>query len=117
HFDLVHAHAIIPDGMIGSWLLDTPLFLTAHGSDVPGYNPDRFGLAHHAMTPLWHRTLSHARAVVTPSEHLKGLIVARRPGQQVHVIPNGVHLDLFGTPAAEREDAFLIVSRLVKRKN
>src|SRR5690606_40028015 len=45
HFDLVHAHAIIPDGMIGSWLLDTPLFLTAHGSDVPGYNPERLGLS------------------------------------------------------------------------
>jgi glycosyltransferase involved in cell wall biosynthesis len=41
-----HTHFIFPDGVI-SWtvrcLTGLPYVVTAHGSDVPGYNPDRSG--------------------------------------------------------------------------
>ena len=44
-YDVCHVHFLLPDGVI-AWLLKLCLGLrfivTAHGSDVPGYNPDRF---------------------------------------------------------------------------
>jgi len=42
-FDLIHAHFIFPDGVLAfllSRLTGLPYLITAHGSDVPGYNPD-----------------------------------------------------------------------------
>jgi len=143
--DVVHAHAIIPDGWMGTRPAarrGIPLVITAHGSDVPGYNPDKFGLAHRLMRPIWRRTLDRAAAVVTPSEHLASMIrtaygresgsAEPRPSVEstasdashggrasgeplVRVIPNGIRLDTFGR--AEKDNSFLIVSRLVRRKN
>jgi glycosyltransferase involved in cell wall biosynthesis len=116
--DLIHAHAIVPDGWMGAGAArrrGIPLVLTAHGSDVPGYNTERFGLAHRLLRPLWRRTLDRAAAVVTPSQHLAGMIRAARPGQTVTVIPNGIRPDAFRP--AEKDGSFLIVSRLVRRKN
>ncbi|MBM3891840.1 MAG: glycosyltransferase family 4 protein [Verrucomicrobia bacterium] len=163
-FDVIHAHAIIPDGWMGTrparrWGI--PLVITAHGSDVPGYNPDKFGFAHKLMRPIWKRTLNRAAVVVTPSQHLANMIRAAlpadnsdarsRPGEPpgngaseevardlppspgsgetsraragaarmsaptLRVIPNGIRPDLFA-PAA-KDGSFLIVSRLVRRKN
>jgi glycosyltransferase involved in cell wall biosynthesis len=141
-YDVIHAHAIVPDGWMGTRPArqrGIPLVITAHGSDVPGYNPDKFGLAHRLMRPVWRRTLDRAAAVVTPSEHLASMIRSEQaardlppsPGSgetsraragavgrsapALRVIPNGIRLDLFRE--REKEDAFLIVSRLVRRKN
>ena len=126
--DIIHAHAIIPDGWMGTRparCRGVPLVITAHGSDVPGYNPDKFGLAHRLMRPVWRRTLNRAAAVVTPSEHLASMIrraYGRGSGSNevtaetfLRVIPNGIRTDLFGE--APKDDSFLIVSRLVRRKN
>jgi len=116
--DVVHAHAIIPDGLVGAAASKhggIPLVLTAHGSDVPGYNPDKFKVAHLLMRPLWHRTLNRTAAVVAPSNHLAAMIRASRPGQAVRVIPNGIRLDTFSE--TEKDGSFLVVSRLVRRKN
>ncbi|MCP4326897.1 MAG: glycosyltransferase family 4 protein [Alphaproteobacteria bacterium] len=112
--DLIHAHAILPDGLIGSGF-DAPLVITAHGSDVPGYNPDNFGLAHRVMAPVWQRTLSRAAALVTPSRSLADLVESKRPSQQITVIPNGIDAETFA--ATEKQRSFLICSRLVRRKN
>jgi len=116
--DVVHAHAIVPDGLIGAAVARErriPLVVTAHGSDVPGYNPDKFKLAHVLMRPFWHRTLNRAAAVVTPSNHLAAMLRDVRPRQDVRVIPNGIQPDTFAE--TEKDNAFLIVSRLVRRKN
>jgi len=116
--DVIHAHAIVPDGWMGvgpSGKLGMPLVLTAHGSDVPGYNPDKFKLAHALMRPFWNRTLNHAAAVVAPSNHLANMIHSVRPEQPVKVIPNGIRENTFS--AVEKDDSFLVVSRLVRRKN
>jgi glycosyltransferase involved in cell wall biosynthesis len=115
---LVHAHAIVPDGLVGlsaARQAGVPLVVTAHGSDVPGYNPDKFALAHVLMRPAWRLVLSRAAAVVAPSEHLAGMIRAGRPGQAVTVIPNGIRPDSFAP--SPKDGSFLIVSRLVRRKN
>ncbi len=116
--DVLHAHAIIPDGAIALRAArgtDTPVVATAHGSDVPGYNPDKFGLTHKLMAPVWQRTARRLAVLTAPSHHLAGLIRRNRPSQQVEVIPNGIDPDLFAP--ADKTDDFLIVSRLVRRKN
>ena len=42
-YDINHTHFIFPDGVL-AWTLEhlsgLPYVITAHGSDVPGFNPD-----------------------------------------------------------------------------
>jgi len=53
-----HVHFIYPDGVV-AWLTKRftglPYIITAHGSDVPGYNPNRFRLLHVLLKPIWRR--------------------------------------------------------------
>jgi glycosyltransferase involved in cell wall biosynthesis len=56
-YDLIHSHFIFPDGMVAWWItrvldMDIPFIITAHGSDVPGYNPHRLKLAHKLFAPI-----------------------------------------------------------------
>lgn len=69
-YDLNHTHFIFPDGVIGyllTWIVKLPCLVTVHGSDVPGYNPDRFKLLHVLLQPLWRRVVRHAHSIVCPS--------------------------------------------------
>lgn len=115
---IIHAHAIVPDGII-AWVLHRhlrrPFVITAHGSDVPGYNPDQFRFAHALITPLWKRVVDAAAALVTPSSHLGRLIRITRPSRSTQTIANGISNKFCQT--RERNSGFLIVSRLVQRKN
>ena len=56
NYDVNHTHFIVPTGLLAR-LLKTwtglPFVVTVHGSDVPGYNPDRFGLQHRLLGPIW----------------------------------------------------------------
>lgn len=139
--DVVHAHFIFPDG-IACWLLrlftGRRYVITAHGSDVPGYNPDRFQLAHILLRPLWHRVVKGADAIVCPSPWLKDLLRRESPQAKLVVIPNGFDPSRFAaatrkpapagglaeagapfvTEAAGRwrSDEILCVSRLMERK-
>ncbi len=117
-FEFIHAHAIIPDGFIAGYAKQkakAPLVITAHGSDVPGYNPDSFKLAHRVMLPAWNFVLGKADLVVSPSNYLKSLILKQNPAADIAVIPNGIDIDSFQEKPGR--PAFLIVSRLVRRKN
>jgi glycosyltransferase involved in cell wall biosynthesis len=117
--DLLHAHAIIPDGTIavlGNKKQTIPTVYTAHGSDVPGYNPDKFKLGHILASPGWHWTLNKATRLVTPSNYLAELVRSKRGQQSIEVIPNGIDATLFQADSP-KDNSFLIVSRLVKRKN
>ena len=53
-----HTHFIFPGGII-SYILKRftglPYLITAHGSDVPHYNPNRFRLLHQLLRPLYAR--------------------------------------------------------------
>jgi len=115
-YDVIHAQSILPEGLVATFpSVITRTVLTAHGSDVPGYNPDRYGLVHRLSAPLWKRTLRRTVAITSPSAHLAGLIRAAKPDAEVRVIPNGIDADLF-EPSARRS-GILIVARLVPRKN
>lgn len=115
-YDVIHAHSILPEGAIGVMRgLDVRTVVTAHGSDVPGYNPDRYEIIHRVARRYWVRTLDRTDVVTAPSEFLAGLIRDALPTQTVQIIPNGISPDLFGD-RSER-DGILMVSRLVPRKN
>ena len=114
--DLIHTHFVIPSGAIAAALgrrFNLPYLITAHGSDIPGYNPDRFQLMHALVRPLWRRIIRGAALVTSPSHYLEGLI-HDYIDVPVTVIPNGY------TPAPrlgrKKRNLVLVVTRLFPRK-
>ena len=117
-YDLIHAHFLFPDGFAARLLssrLKLPLMVTAHGSDVPGYNPDRFMLLHHLLGPVWRYTVAGVDRIVSPNEHLVSLIKQGDPNAPTEVIPNGFDPERFQT-GRPRKTRILVVTRLFQRK-
>ncbi len=118
NYDLIHAHFLFPDGFaarILASIFKLPLMVTAHGSDVPGYNPDRFQLLHVLLTPIWHFTVAGVTRIVSPSEHLITLIKKESERAPTEVIPNGFDPSRFRIDRP-RKQRILVVTRLFKRK-
>jgi glycosyltransferase involved in cell wall biosynthesis len=116
-YDLVHSHFLFPSGVVASWLQQAsgvPYVLTAHGSDVPGYNPERFQMAHRLLAPAWRSVVKGATAVTCPSRWLAERIQAHAPGARVEIVPNGI--DAHWLEPAEKSRTILVVSRLFERK-
>jgi glycosyltransferase involved in cell wall biosynthesis len=117
-YDFVHVHFIFPDGLVARAEVaprGIPFIITAHGSDVPGYNPKLFfRLVHPFLSLLWRWVTRSARAIVSPSRTLAELIEKVGPGVPVHVIPNGIDENRFRP--AEKRDEILVATRLVERK-
>jgi glycosyltransferase involved in cell wall biosynthesis len=116
-YDLVHCHFIVPGGLVARPLagrLGVPLVLTAHGSDVPGYNPDRFSWTHRMIAPAWVRIARAADVVTVASSYLAGLLAAAS-GRRVEVIPYAFE-PRAASPAEARADRLLVATRLVDRK-
>ncbi|NTV63542.1 MAG: glycosyltransferase [Oscillochloris sp.] len=115
-YDLIHAHFLIPTGALAALLkrlTGLPLVVTIHGSDVPGYNPDRFTGGHRLFAPLWRQIVASADAIVSPSQHLAQLLQRSAPAP-VTIIPYG-----FQPPVAQsapRRQRILFASRLFPRK-
>ena len=117
-YDLVHTHFIFPDGIL-AWReaapRGIPFIITAHGSDVPGYNPKPFfKIVHPLLTLIWRQVTQSAREIVSPSETLARMIKSLRPGTPVCVIPNGIDVDKY--VPAEKKNQILVATRLVERK-
>lgn len=116
--DVIHAHFILPDGLL-AWRLSRstgiPYVITAHGSDVPGYNPHRLRLAHHLVRPLWKLVVDGASRIICPSEVLERLVLAQRPAsRKTLVIPNGLQVGEY-TPNGTKPKV-LAVTRMLERK-
>jgi glycosyltransferase involved in cell wall biosynthesis len=115
-YDLVHAHFLVPTGPLALAVARAqriPAVITAHGSDVPGYNPDRFQRGHRLLAPAWRAVVRGASALVSPSCYLRDLIRAGCD-TPVEVIPYG-----FDAPRRQPEPKrrrLLFVSRLFPRK-
>ena len=117
-YDLNHTHFIFPDGILANMikkLLGLPYVITAHGSDVPGYNPDRFQIQHKVLAPLWKRVVHGAEQIICPSQSIEALIHKLNPTIPTTVIPNGISIDTFN-PSQTKLNRVLIVTRMFERK-
>jgi len=114
--DLIHTHFVLPSGLVAYALhrkYGVPYVLTAHGSDIPGYNPDRFGTLHILLGPLWKRVIVNAAAVTSPSKFLAGLI-RRKANVPIDIVPNGYSPQAI--QGRQKRNLVLVVSRLFPRK-
>ncbi|MCA9473433.1 MAG: glycosyltransferase family 4 protein [Nitrospirales bacterium] len=118
HYDLNHTHFIFPDGIL-AYLIHKftalPYIITAHGSDVPGYNPDRFHYQHRIFAPLWTRVVQKAERIVCPSQSIESLVHKAAPRPRTVIIPNGMNVDKFN-PGHMKVNRILIVTRMFERK-
>ena len=117
-YRVVHAHFIFPDGLL-AWLLKKftglPYVITAHGSDVPGYNPDRFSFLHKLLRPVWLAVTNGSACIICPSHHLERLLLQANPSANTVVLPNGIDVARF-EPRPQRDNSILVVTRIIKRK-
>jgi glycosyltransferase involved in cell wall biosynthesis len=113
-----HTHFIYPDGILAYILKKIkkiPYIITAHGSDVPGYNPDRFRILHKFLVPIWRLITSNAEQLIIPSENLNQLVKKVSANNCTTIIPNGINLNKF-SPNKERGNKILVVTRMFERK-
>ncbi|OQA24493.1 MAG: putative teichuronic acid biosynthesis glycosyltransferase TuaC [Verrucomicrobia bacterium ADurb.Bin345] len=121
--DYTLAHFSFPAGLLARHLrrqFGIPYDVVLHGSDVPGYQPERFGLVYPLLRQVVRRVWSDAAHVVAVSEELKDLALKTWPGGTIEVIGNGVDTERFHP----REESGLrseklkvvIVAQLIERK-
>lgn len=116
-FDVIHTHFIMPAGIVANRLKRAegiPTIITPHGSDVPGYNPDRLKAVHHLVRPWWRRICRQADVIASPSASLLKLLEAKAVDCRSQVVPNGFEPSRF--PPLRKEKRILLCSRLVRRK-
>jgi glycosyltransferase involved in cell wall biosynthesis len=117
-YDVNHPHFIFPDGFNARRIKDAsglPYVITAHGSDVPGYNPHRVRLLHHLLSPLWRTITREASALVCPSRSLQALVAERDPALRTSLIPYGFDVGRYRNDS-RRERRILVVTRMLRRK-
>ncbi|MEO5905458.1 MAG: glycosyltransferase family 4 protein [Saprospiraceae bacterium] len=117
-FDLNHSHFILPTGLLSRWIFKhygIPYIITAHGSDIPRFNPDRFTFLHRFSAPVIRSIVNQSTLVVTPSEYLASLLL--KVGgleKKSEVIANGIDTNYF-TPG-NKKNLILSSGRLLERK-
>lgn len=114
-FDYIHAHWLIPQGIMASFC-KTPCLVTGHGGDVGELNHSVFRL-------LKKRCLQKASAVTVVSAHLSAILQKQYGYDTAQIIPMGCNTGYF-TPACRVADYFsqgsrkvvLFVGRLAEKK-
>ncbi len=116
-YDLIHCHFIIPTGYAARKLskeFSIPYILSCHGSDVPGYNPDRFQLLHKLLHPFWKKIIDDAKLVLAPSEHMRNLVLKHYPSEEkVKTIYWGMEK---APKPGRKEKTIIFAGRLFERK-
>lgn len=114
-YDIVHAHWLIPQGIIQS-CFNKPYVVTGHGGDVTSLNKG-------IMRRLKIRCLKRARRVTVVSGHLKAKVQELVPDLQPDVISMGVNASAYGKQYFQanyfgqgNRKAVLFVGRLVEKK-
>lgn len=75
-YDICHTHFIIPTGILALKLkkrFGLNYIITSHGSDIPGYNEDRFKFLHRFTKSIIRSVLNNSKFCVTGSEFLAKL--------------------------------------------
>ncbi|MBE7557419.1 glycosyltransferase family 4 protein [bacterium] len=117
-YDVAHCHFLVPTGLLAAALDATvgcPYLVTVHGSDLPGYNPDRFLAMHRLISPWLPRAVARrAKAIVAPSRYLAEHVRSTLGDLPVEIIPHGIDPGRF-TPGRKRP--WIVMSgRLLPRK-
>lgn len=115
NYDVVHAHWLIPQGIVQSFFRK-PYIVTGHGGDVTSLNAG-------IIKNLKIRCLKHAHHVTAVSEDLSGQIERMVPGLKASVISMGVDTSKFGRQYAvenyfgqDGKKVVLFVGRLAEKK-
>ena len=120
-YDVCHTHFVIPTGPVALWIRKNygiPYVITAHGSDVEGYNEKPWMKAmHRLLRPAWRQVVRNAYAVCAPSRFLLGLMEKEMPWKRYVYIPNGFDPEKYKSDAFFKEKRILLMGRLQKSKN
>lgn len=117
-YDINHTHFALPSGLVSCMLrrkTGLPYVTTIHGSDIPGYNPDRFRTAHVVARPLWRRIMRDSSRIVSASNFLKNL-ANRYIDVPIDVIRNGFDSPLDADAQVPKINRILVVTRMFQRK-
>lgn len=109
--DVVHAHWLIPQGLVARWLR-RPYLVTSHGGDL-------FGLRGGLLTALKRKVAGSAVAMTVVSRAMQEEAIRRRiRAPALSVVPMGVDLQQRFTPGQvpRAPDELLFVGRLVAKK-
>lgn len=114
-YDIVHAHWIIPQGIVQSFFRK-PYIVTGHGGDVYSFNKG-------IIKRLKVRCLKRARHVTVVSEYAKSKLQRLLPEIEPSIISMGVNTDQFGKKyyvenyfGQKNKKVILFVGRLVEIK-
>lgn len=114
-FDVVHAHWIIPQGIVQSYF-KKPYIVTGHGGDVTSLNK---GL----LRKLKVRCLKHAGYITVVSQHLKSEVLKLYDTKNIDIISMGCKTENFGKQYAvtnyfqqNEKKVILFVGRLAEKK-
>ena len=120
-YDVCHAHFVIPTGPAALWAkkrFGLPYVLTAHGSDVEGYNRKAWIRAAHVfLRPFWRRIVRESHAAAAPSRWLMELMERRVHGARLVLLPNGLRPEKFRTEPGEKKNRILLMGRMQAAKN
>ncbi len=118
-FDIIHIFFGMPTGFLSfhPQMRKTPFVISAGGSDVPWFNPTRFHLLYHILTPVVKNIWARSGRTIANSAFLRYLILRHSPELDAGVIPNGIDIETF-SPAAQPAEpsALLYCGRLVPHK-
>ena len=124
HYDICHTHFIIPTGDVAKWVKDKyniPVVITAHGSDVEGYNSKKYmRIMHVFLRPFWKDIVNHSYKIISPSKFLEKLMLkAYNRSDKYVVIPNGLDIPKYKTlaNAGKKEKRILLMGRMQRSKN
>jgi glycosyltransferase involved in cell wall biosynthesis len=118
--DVVHAHWVIPQGLIAilaKVFYKTPTIITLHGGDA-------FALTAKPMQKLKRFVLRRSDAWTTNTRTTSSAVVSDQPTSQPVVIPMGVDVELFASGrrgrlrsnVSDETQVILFVGRLVEKK-
>ncbi len=118
NYFLNHTHFIFPGGIVAYLVkrrTGLPYIITAHGSDVPHYNPNRFRMLHRLLRPFWRRIVADADLIICPSKSIEDLIKMHGANANTRIIPNAIDTDKF-RPRRKNPRNLLVVTRMFERK-
>lgn len=115
-FDIVHAHWLIPQGIVQSQFKEVPYIVTGHGGDVTSLNS-------WPIKSLKKKTLKNAEYITVVSKELSDYIQDIYPNSKTSVIPMGCDTTSFDESkrvhnywGKSSKKAILFVGRLAEKK-